>query len=113
MANDAVHTAGTDADAKRDQAEPTAARASREKRPQAEVNADSDLVRPPELEVVPAYDKLVPAHDKLVPAYDKLKPALPVMVPVPEMKSMHVPGRSPVVPRSGTANACDDEGIAQ
>ena len=87
MANDAVDTAGTDADAKRDQAEPTAARASREKRPQAEVNADSDLVRPPELEVVPAYDKLVPA--------------LPVMVPVPEMKSMHVPGRSPVVPRSG------------
>ena len=68
----------------------------------------------PDLEVVPAYDKLVPAHDKLVPAYDKLKPALPVMLPVPEMKSMHVPGRSPVVPRSGSAaNACDDEGIAQ
>ena len=67
----------------------------------------------PDLVVVHASVMLVPAHDKLVPAYDKLKPALPVMLPVPEMKSMHVPGRSPVVPRSGPANACDDEGIAQ
>ena len=68
----------------------------------------------PDLVVVHASVMLVPAHDKLVPAYDKLKPALPVMLPVPEMKSMHVPGRSPVVPRSGSAaNACDDEGIAQ
>ena len=68
----------------------------------------------PDLVVVHASIMLVPAHDKLVPAYDKLKPALPVMLPVPEMKSMHVPGRSRVVPRSGSAaNACDDEGIAQ
>ena len=74
-----------------------------------------DLVVVPAYDkLVPAHDKLVPAHDKLVPAYDKLKPALPVMLPVPEMKSMHVPERSRVVPRSGSAaNACDDEGIAQ
>ena len=57
-------------------------------------DAPNQSVCLPDLEVVLAYDKLVPA-------YDKLKPALPVMLPVPEMKSMHVPGRSPVVPRSG------------
>ena len=57
---------------------------------------------------------VVHASIMLVPAYDKLKPALPVMLPVPEMKSMRVPERSRVVPRSGSAaNACDDEGIAQ
>ena len=50
---------------------------------------------------------------EVVHAYDKLVPTLPVMLPVPEMKSMHVPKRNPVVPRSGSANACDVQGIAQ
>ena len=75
-------------------------------RSEASCDAPNQSFCLPDVEVVHAYEKLVPAYDKLVPT-------LPVMLPVPEVASMHVTKRNPLVPKSGSANACDDEGITQ